>query len=96
MEVEELNLIRALSEDLAALKVKVEGMESMLETLVELYTDAFYEVRGDYLEKLDRIRREGEFEAFRDITELKQSERAILEERMSDAFFIKLQERRYL
>jgi hypothetical protein len=93
MEVEELNLIRALSEDLAALKVKVEGMEGMLETLIELYTDAFYEVRGEYLDKLERIRREGDFESFRDITELK---RAILEDRVPDAFFIKLQELRYL
>jgi hypothetical protein len=73
MEVEELNLIRALSEDLAALKVKVEGMEGMLETLIELYTDAFYEVRGEYLDKLERIRREGDFESFRDITELKRA-----------------------
>jgi|GEM_PF-880395 len=73
MEVEELNLIRALSEDLAALKVKVEGIEGMLETLVELYTDAFYEVRGEYLDKLERIRREGDFESFRDITELKRA-----------------------
>jgi len=73
MEVEELNLIRALSEDLAALKVKVEGIEGMLETLVELYTDAFYEVRGEYLDKLERIRREGDFESFMDITELKRA-----------------------
>ena len=73
MEVEERNLIRALSADLAALKVKVEGMEGMLETLIELYTDAFYEVRGDYLEKLERVRHEGNFESFRDITDLKRA-----------------------
>lgn len=73
MEVEERNLIRALSEDLAALKVKVEGMEGMLETLIELYTDAFYEVRGEYLEKLERIRRDGVYETFKDITELKRA-----------------------
>jgi len=73
MEVEERNLIRALSEDLAALKVKVEGMEGMLETLIELYTDAFYEVRGEYLEKLARIRQEGDFESFTDIADLKRA-----------------------
>jgi hypothetical protein len=73
MEVEERNLIRALSADLAALKVKVEGMEGMLETLIELYTDAFYEVRGEYLEKLERLRQEGDFESFRDITDLKRA-----------------------
>jgi hypothetical protein len=48
-------------------------MEGMLETLIELYTDAFYEVRGEYLDKLERIRREGDFESFRDITELKRA-----------------------
>jgi hypothetical protein len=73
MEVEERNLMRALSEDLAALKVKVEGMEGMLETLIELYTDAFYEVRDEYLEKLERIRRDGDFESFKDIADLKRA-----------------------
>jgi hypothetical protein len=58
-------------------------MEGMLETLIALYTDAFYEVRDEYLEKLERIRREGDFESFSDITELK---RAILEDRTPGAF----------
>jgi hypothetical protein len=73
MELEERNLMRALSEDLAALKVKVDGMEGMLETLIELYTDAFYEVRGEYLEKLERLRQEGDFESFKDIADLKRA-----------------------
>ena len=73
MDVEERNLIRALSEELAALNVKVDGMEGMLETLIELYTDVFYEVRGEYLEKLEQIRQEGEFESFKDIADLKRS-----------------------
>lgn len=47
MEVEEKNLIRMMLEEIEALKGKVEGMEGMLETLVELYTDAFYEVKED-------------------------------------------------
>ena len=33
-------------------------MERMLETLVEIYTDAFYEVKDEYLEKLEKIRKE--------------------------------------
>ena len=33
-------------------------MERMLETLVEIYTDAFYEVKDEYLEKSEKIRKE--------------------------------------
>jgi len=58
MEVEEKNMIRALLEDVKSLKGKVEGMEGMLETLVEIYTDAFYVVKDEYLEKLEEIRKE--------------------------------------
>ena len=58
MEVEEKNMIRAILEDVKTLKGKVEGMEGMLETLVEIYTDASYEVKDEYLEKLEEIRKE--------------------------------------
>jgi len=58
MEVEEKNMIRAILEDVKSLKSRVEGMEGMLETLVEVYTDAFYEVKDEYLEKLEEIRKE--------------------------------------
>jgi hypothetical protein len=73
MEVEERKLIRALSEDLAAFKMKVDGMEGMLEPLIERYTDAFYEVRGEYLEKLERLRQDGVYESFKDIADLKRA-----------------------
>lgn len=58
MEVEEKNTMRAILEDVEILKGKVEGMEGMLESLVEIYTDAFYEVKEEYLEKLEEIRKE--------------------------------------
>lgn len=58
MEVEEKNMMRAILEDVKSLKGKVEGMEGMLETLVEIYTDAFYEVNDEYLEKVEEIRKE--------------------------------------
>ena len=58
MEVEEKSMIKAILEDVKSLKSRVEGMEGMLETLVEIYTDAFYEVKDEYLEKLERIRKE--------------------------------------
>ena len=43
----------------------------MLETLIELYTDAFYDAKEEYVEKLEEIRKEGIFESFTDITDLK-------------------------
>lgn len=58
MEVEEKSMIRAILEDVKSLKGRVEGMEGMLETLVEIYTDAFYEVKDEYLEKIEKIRKE--------------------------------------
>ncbi len=58
MEVEERSMVRAILEDVKSLKGKVEGMEGMLETLVEIYTDVFYEVKEDYLKELEEIRKE--------------------------------------
>ena len=71
MEVEEKSMVRAILEDVEVLKGKVEGMEGMLETLVEIYTDVFYEVKEDYLEKLEKIRKEGDFETFSGIEDLR-------------------------
>ena len=71
MEVEEKGMVRAILEDVEVLKGKVEGMEGMLETLVEIYTDVFYEVKEEYLEKLEKIRKEGDFETFSGIDDLR-------------------------
>ena len=71
MEVEEKSMVRAILEDVEVLKGKVEGMEGMLETLVEIYTDVFYEVKEDYLKKLEKIRKEGDFETFSGIGDLR-------------------------
>ena len=71
MEVEENNMIRAILEDVRSIKGKVEGMEGMLEILVEIYTNAFYVVKEECLEKLEKIRKEGEFETFSDIEDLR-------------------------
>ena len=71
MEVEEKRMVRAILEDVDVLKGKVEGIEGMLETLVEIYTDVFYEVKEDYLKKLEKIRKEGDFETFSDIKDLR-------------------------
>ncbi|MFQ6062575.1 MAG: hypothetical protein ACE5KT_11630 [Methanosarcinales archaeon] len=73
MEVEEKNIIKSIFEDVKILKLKVEGIENMLETLTEIYTDAFYEVKEEYLEKLEKIRKKGEFETFSNIEDLRRS-----------------------
>ena len=71
MEVEEKNMMKEILEDVKSLKGRVERMEGMLETLIEIYTDAFYEVKDEYLEKLEKIREEGDFETFPDIEDLR-------------------------
>ena len=71
MEVEEKSMVRAILEDVEVLKGKVEGIEGMLETLVEIYTDVFYEVKEDYLKKLEKIRKEGDFETISGIEDLR-------------------------
>ena len=59
MELEEKNMINTILEDVKDLKDRVDGMEGMLETLVDIFTDAFYVVKKEYLEKLEEIRKEG-------------------------------------
>jgi len=71
MELEEKKMINAILDDVKDLKGKVEGMEGMLETPVEIYTNAFYVVKEEYLEKLEKIRKEGDFETFSDIEDLR-------------------------
>ncbi|NQE44581.1 hypothetical protein C5S31_00990 [ANME-1 cluster archaeon GoMg2] len=71
MELEEQNMINAILEDVENLKGRVEGMEGMLETIVEIYTDAFYVVKEEYLEKSEKIRKECDFETFSDIEDLR-------------------------
>ena len=58
MELEEKNMINTILEDVKDLKGRVDGIEGMLETLVDIYTDTFYVVKEEYLEKLDEIRKD--------------------------------------
>ena len=69
MEAEEKNIMKEILEDVEILKGKVEGMNAMLETLVEIYTDAFYEVKDDYLKKLENIRKGENGKVFSSIEE---------------------------
>jgi len=59
--------VESILEDL---RYKVDRIEKMVETLIDIYTDAFYEIREEYLEKLEKIKKEG-FEEFSDIDELR-------------------------
>jgi hypothetical protein len=65
--------ISSIQNDLRTLDKKVDRMEDMLETLIDIYTDAFYVVKDEYVEKLQKIRLEGKFEEFSDLQSLKRS-----------------------
>ncbi|MCX6678290.1 MAG: hypothetical protein NTU95_10185 [Methanothrix sp.] len=65
--------ISSIQNDLRTLGKKVDRMEDMLETLIDIYTDTFYVVKDEYVEKLQKIRLEGKFEEFLDLESLKRS-----------------------
>ncbi|MCX6673964.1 MAG: hypothetical protein NTY37_09325 [Methanothrix sp.] len=65
--------ISSIQNDLRTLGKKVDRMEGMLETLIDIYTDTFYVVKDQYVEKLQKIRLEGKFEEFSDLESLKRS-----------------------
>jgi hypothetical protein len=52
------------------LRYKMDRIEKMVETLIDIYTDTFYEIREEYLKKLEEIRKE-EFEEFSDVDGLR-------------------------
>jgi hypothetical protein len=63
----------SIQNDLRTLGKKVDRMEGMLETLIDIYTDTLYVVKDEYVEKLQKIRLEGKFEEFSDLESLKRS-----------------------
>lgn len=65
--------ISSIRNDLKILGEKVDRMEDMLETLIDIYTDSIYAVRDEYVEELQKIRRDGKFEEFSDLDSLKRS-----------------------
>jgi len=73
MEIKEKNMMKPLFADVESLKWRMDGIEKMLETLIEMYTDVFYEVRREYVEKIEKIQKEGEFERFLSIEDLRRS-----------------------
>ena len=65
--------ISSIQNDLRTLGKKVDRMEDMLETLIDIYTDTFYVVKDQYVEKLQKIRLEGKLEEFSDLESLERS-----------------------
>lgn len=65
--------ISSIQNDLKVLREKVDRMEGMLETLIDIYTNAVYTVKDEYVEKLQKVRQEGKFEEFSDLESLKRS-----------------------
>ncbi|OPY50583.1 MAG: hypothetical protein A4E49_02670 [Methanosaeta sp. PtaU1.Bin112] len=72
IEVEE-SAIAAIRSDLQALREKVDRMESMMESMIEIYTDTFCTAKEEYLKKLERIESEEEFIEFSDYEDLRKS-----------------------
>ena len=72
VEVEESALSAILS-DLQILKNKVDRMESMMESMIEIYPDTFCTVKEEYVKELERIECEGEFIEFSSFEDLRKS-----------------------
>jgi hypothetical protein len=43
----------------------------MIEALIDIYTDAVYEIKDEYVKNLKKVRQEGKFEEFSDLESLK-------------------------
>ena len=72
IEVEESAII-AIRNDLQILRDKVDRMESMMESMIEIYTDVFCTVKEEYVKELERIKTDGEFIEFSDFEDLRKS-----------------------
>jgi hypothetical protein len=72
IEVDE-SAISAIRSDLQVLREKVDRMESMMESMIEIYTDTFCTVREEYVKELERIQSDDEFIEFSDLEDLRKS-----------------------
>jgi hypothetical protein len=48
-------------------------MESMMESMIEIYSDTFFIVKEEYVKELEKIKSDGEFIQFSDFEDLKRS-----------------------
>ena len=72
IEVEESAII-AIRNDLQILRDKVDRMENMMESMIEIYTDVFCTVKDEYVKELERIKSDGEFVEFSDFEDMRKS-----------------------
>lgn len=72
IEIEE-SAMSAIRNDLRVLRDKVDRMESMMESMIEIYTDAFFTVKEEYVKELKKIKSDGEFIQFSDFEDVRRS-----------------------
>jgi hypothetical protein len=72
IEAEDSAII-TIRNDLQVLKDKVDRMESIMQSMIEIYTDAFCTVKEEYVKELQEIESEGEFIEFSDFEDLRRS-----------------------
>jgi hypothetical protein len=72
IEIEE-SAISAIRNDLRVLIDKVDRMESMMESMIEIYTDTFFSVKDEYVKELEKIKSDGEFIQFSNFEDLRRS-----------------------
>lgn len=72
IEIEE-SAISAIRNDLRVLRDKVDRMESMMESMIEIYSDTFFTVKEEYVKELEKIKSDGEFIQFSDFEDLRRS-----------------------
>jgi hypothetical protein len=72
IEIEE-SAISAIRNDLRVLRDKVDRMESMMESMIEIYTDTFFTVKEEYVKELKKIKSDGEFIQFSDFEDVRRS-----------------------
>jgi hypothetical protein len=69
----EESAISAIRNDLQVLREKVDPMESMMESMIEIYTDTFCTVKEEYAKELVRIESEDDFIEYSDFEDLRRS-----------------------
>ena len=69
----EESAISTIRNDLQALREKVDRMESMMESMIEIYTDTFCTVKEEYAKELMRIESEDDFIEYSDFEDLRKS-----------------------
>jgi hypothetical protein len=71
IEAEEMRILSSMMDGLQVLKKRIEDMEAQIQTLVSIHRDSSSEIREDYLQHLDELDEEGQFEEFSSIEELR-------------------------